>query len=299
MLINIYIKEKKLIKLMKNNLEEAFDKDNDEEEVRKYGIKQKQKKKTYKVVFFLVIILIIVLFVTCVYLFYLFGVVKHENKILKGELRKANIEKNSFKMNLMNVEKQLKELDKKYNNIQEKNSELTIDKTNDIIALNKKINDLEMNNKNLELKNNNLIEKIALLDNDNKKLLNDLEIIKVQFNELNNNYINHINYLKEIQNNYPSLQRNDNEGKVVIGQSDMVNEKMKQDAINIAIRAAQLNNEVGGMAYYIKNEFDSKYEPAWECVVGYDYGASVTHEKESYINFFIGKYKILLFKVPK
>ena len=284
---------------MNNNLEEAFDKDNDEEEVRKYGIKQKQKKKTYKVVFFLVIILIIVLFVTCVYLFYLYGVMKHENKSLKSELRKANIEKNSFKINLMNVEKQLKELDEKYNNIQKKNSELTIDKTNDIIALNKKINDLEMNNKNLELKNNNLLEKNVLLDNDNKKLLNELEITKVKFNELNDNFIRHVNYIKEIQNNYPSLQRNDNEGKIFISQSDMVNEELKQAAINIAIRATELNNDVGGMAYFIKNEFDSKYEPAWECVVGYDYGASVTHEKESYINFFIGKYKVLLFRIPK
>lgn len=284
---------------MNNNLEEAFDKANDEEEVRKYGIKQKQKKKTYKVVFFLVIILIIVLFVTCVYLFYLYGILKHENKSLKSELRKANTEKNSFKINLMNVEKQLKELDEKYNNIQEKNSELTIDKTNDIIALNKKINDLELNNKNLELKNNNLLEKNALLDNYNKKLLNELEIIKVKFNELNDNFIRHVNYIKEIQNNYPSLQRNDNEGKVVISQSDMVNEEMKQDAVNIAIRAAELNNEVGGMAYFIKNEFDSKYEPAWECVVGYDYGASVTHQQESYISFFIGKYKVLLFRIPK
>ena len=281
---------------MNNNLEEAFDKDNDEEEVRKYGIKQKQKKKTYKVV---VIILIIVLFVTCVYLFYLYGVMKHENKSLKSELRKANIEKNSFKINLMNVEKQLKELDEKYNNIQKKNSELTIDKTNDIIALNKKINDLEMNNKNLELKNNNLLEKNVLLDNDNKKLLNELEITKVKFNELNDNFIRHVNYIKEIQNNYPSLQRNDNEGKIFISQSDMVNEELKQAAINIAIRATELNNDVGGMAYFIKNEFDSKYEPAWECVVGYDYGASVTHEKESYINFFIGKYKVLLFRIQK
>jgi dynein light chain LC8-type len=281
---------------MNNNLEEAFDKDNDEEEVRKYGIKQKQKKKTYKVV---VIILIIVLFVTCVYLFYLYGVLKHENKSLKSELRKANIEKNSFKMNLMNAEKQLKELDEKYNNIQEKNSELTIDKTNDIIALNKKINDLEMNNKNLELKNNNLLEKNVLLDNDNKKLLNELEITKVKFKELNDNFIKHVNFIKEIQNNYPSLQRNDNEGKIIISQSDMVNEELKQAAINIAIRATELNNDVGGMAYFIKNEFDTKYEPAWECIVGYDYGASITHEKESYISFFMGKYKVLLFKVSK
>ena len=287
------------MKIMKNNLVEAFDKENDEEEVRKYGIKQKQKKKTYKVIFFLVIILIIVLFATCVYLFYLYGMLKHENKSLKSELRKANIEKNSFKMNLMNAEKQLKELDEKYNNIQEKHSELTIDKTNDIITLNKKINDLEMNNKNLELKNNNLVEKNVLLDNDNKKLINELEIIKVKFNELNDNFNRHVNYLKQIQNNYPSLQRNDNERKVVISKSDMVNEEMKQDAINIAIRATELNNEVGGMAYFIKNEFDTKYEPAWECIVGYDYGYSITHEKESYINFFIGKYKVLLFKVSK
>jgi 16S rRNA C1402 (ribose-2'-O) methylase RsmI len=139
----------------------------------------------------------------------------------------------------------------------------------------------------------------GFLDRENKKIVNELEIIKVKFNELNDNFKRHVNYIKEIQNNYPSLQRNDNEEKVVISQSDMVNEEMKQDAINIAIRAGELNNEVGGMAYFIKNEFDNKYGTAWECVVGYDYGASVTHDQESYINFFIGKYKVLLFKVSK
>ena len=55
---------------MKENLVEGFDKDEEKEEMRRYGIKQKQKKKT-RINLIINIILGILLFLVIVWIFYL------------------------------------------------------------------------------------------------------------------------------------------------------------------------------------------------------------------------------------
>lgn len=46
----------------------------------------------------------------------------------------------------------------------------------------------------------------------------------------------------------------------------------------------------------IKKEFDTKYGPAWHCVVGSHFGSFVSHESRNIIYVFIGNMGVLLFK---
>ncbi|EHA8592077.1 putative dynein light chain 2, cytoplasmic [Cocos nucifera] len=50
------------------------------------------------------------------------------------------------------------------------------------------------------------------------------------------------------------------------------------------------------MAHFIKKEFDKSYGPAWQCIVGTDFGSFVTHHSGCFIYFSIGSLAILLFR---
>ena len=49
-------------------------------------------------------------------------------------------------------------------------------------------------------------------------------------------------------------------------------------------------------AAFIKNEFDRRYNPTWHCIVGRNFGSTVTHESKHFIYFYLGQVAILLFK---
>ncbi|EPS65984.1 hypothetical protein M569_08794, partial [Genlisea aurea] len=44
------------------------------------------------------------------------------------------------------------------------------------------------------------------------------------------------------------------------------------------------------------DEFDSKYGPAWNCVVGTSFGSYVTHSAGGFLYFSIDKLCVLLFR---
>ncbi|XP_022734475.1 dynein light chain 1, cytoplasmic-like [Durio zibethinus] len=50
------------------------------------------------------------------------------------------------------------------------------------------------------------------------------------------------------------------------------------------------------LALALKKEFDSKYGPAWHCIVGTSFGSYVTHSLGGFLYFSIDKVYILLFK---
>ena len=83
--------------------------------------------------------------------------------------------------------------------------------------------------------------------------------------------------------------------KVVVAAADMP-EEMQQDAIDFANQAIEKSEVYKDMAFFIKREFDKKYNPTWHCIVGKNFGSYVTHEKGNAIYFFIGQRAILLFK---
>ena len=285
---------------MKNNLEEGFEQDdNNDLEIIKYGIKQKKNKKAYNIIFILIIILIIIFFITSVWLFYLFNITKAQNKYLKSELRKINLENKTIKTNLINAENQLRELTEKYKNEKDKNYELNINNINETVNLNKKISDLENDKNNIVKEYKKQIEKNLVLEEQNKALINQLKEEKEKNDKLSNDVKVANEHIRKIENEYVFLKRDKNSREVIIVDNKIEDENIEKDIINIATEAINLNSDAGGIAYYIKNEFDNKYEPTWECIVGYDYGYSINYESKKYTLFYLGQYKILLFKIPK
>jgi dynein light chain LC8-type len=55
--------------------------------------------------------------------------------------------------------------------------------------------------------------------------------------------------------------------KAVVKNADM-SEDMQQDAIDIATQALEKFNIEKDIAAFIKKEFDKKYNPTWQCIVG-------------------------------
>nr|XP_054764358.1 dynein light chain 1, cytoplasmic-like [Lytechinus pictus] len=83
-----------------------------------------------------------------------------------------------------------------------------------------------------------------------------------------------------------------------IKNSDMSKE-MEDDAVELALamlRDKQNKPLEKDIAAELKKEFDTKHEPTWHCIVGRNYGSHVTHEKNHFIYFYVGRTAILLFK---
>jgi len=85
-----------------------------------------------------------------------------------------------------------------------------------------------------------------------------------------------------------------------VGSATIKLSDMPKDKENFAILCAQegltkayTEQEV---ASFIKNEFESKYGPTWNCFVGRNFGSFVTHEQNNYIYFYIGQMGIMMFK---
>ena len=46
----------------------------------------------------------------------------------------------------------------------------------------------------------------------------------------------------------------------------------------------------------IKEYFDKKYQPNWNCIVGKNFYSSFSYEEKTYIFFYIGQIAVLLYK---
>jgi len=83
--------------------------------------------------------------------------------------------------------------------------------------------------------------------------------------------------------------------KAVIKNADMA-EDMQNFAIEVATEAMKEKTIEKDIAVLITDAFDKKYNPAWHCIVGRNFGSYVTHETKHFIYFYLGQYSILLFK---
>lgn len=87
------------------------------------------------------------------------------------------------------------------------------------------------------------------------------------------------------------------EPKVDIKDTKM-DEEMQAEAVRVAKRALRTCTTTSDAAKKIKRTFDNEHEPIWECVVGTEFGAHVTHEADEYYTYFyVGRYAVLLFRV--
>jgi len=91
------------------------------------------------------------------------------------------------------------------------------------------------------------------------------------------------------------------EHKAVIEYCTMPYE-MKLIAVDCAKRAMEKYDlhenyeKMLDVAEYIAKEFEKKYTPRWHCLVGTSFTCYVSPDKDCYINFVLGEYKITLFK---
>ena len=138
---------------MKENLVEGFNQDEEKEEMRRYGIKQKQKKKT-RINFILNIILGICLFLVIIWIFYL----------------KNQITQKDYEINILSNQKE-----EMINTLNEGRDEL---------------NRLSLQNQNIQNKAFILLEKCF---NDTSTLRNQIMDLKKEASENeNNNRLNEI-----------------------------------------------------------------------------------------------------------
>ncbi|ROI64782.1 Dynein 8 kDa light chain, flagellar outer arm [Anabarilius grahami] len=82
--------------------------------------------------------------------------------------------------------------------------------------------------------------------------------------------------------------------KTSIRRSDMSDE-MECEALQVALLAVNMYEKNEDIAHYIKTEFNRKHGNYWQCIVG-NFASSVTHNKNSYIDFSVGDENITLFK---
>jgi AAA+ superfamily predicted ATPase len=95
----------------------------------------------------------------------------------------------------------------------------------------------------------------------------------------------------------PITTHGDIDFEAVVKLTDM-SQEMLDFCISNALTAQEDCATEKEMAHYLKNKFDSTYEPTWHCVIGRNFGSYVTHEKTCYAYFYIGQTGILIFKTP-
>ena len=75
-----------------------------------------------------------------------------------------------------------------------------------------------------------------------------------------------------------------------------ITEDMKVRAIEYALQQEKSKQEFEAMAKSLKREFDSKFHPTWQCVVGKNFGSDIGYFDKHMIYFYIGNIAILLWK---
>ncbi|XP_064953076.1 uncharacterized protein LOC135606162 [Musa acuminata AAA Group] len=87
------------------------------------------------------------------------------------------------------------------------------------------------------------------------------------------------------------------EGKAMIQDTDMP-VKMQLQAMSCASEALDLFDvlDCKSIATHIKKEFDLRYGPGWQCVVGSNFGCFFTHTKGTFIYFCLETLNFLIFK---
>ncbi|CAL1534597.1 unnamed protein product [Lymnaea stagnalis] len=83
---------------------------------------------------------------------------------------------------------------------------------------------------------------------------------------------------------------------IPVVKSDDMPAPMRDEALTCAKSAIKLYSVERDIAAYIKKEFDKNHNPTWHCIVGHDFGSTVSHDSKNFIYFFVGELAILLFK---
>ena len=93
-----------------------------------------------------------------------------------------------------------------------------------------------------------------------------------------------------------SAAKKEDKEKVLIIESDM-DDDMQIAAIEIAsydFRSPNVTNQE--IAQKLKETFESKYYPTWNCIVGKSFGCKINAQKKHYLCFQIGSRTVILYK---
>ncbi|KAK7256803.1 hypothetical protein RIF29_30303 [Crotalaria pallida] len=90
------------------------------------------------------------------------------------------------------------------------------------------------------------------------------------------------------------------EGKAVVRETDMP-ENIQNHVMELAHQALDAHEvfDCQSIAHYIKQKLDEAYGPAWNSVVGKDFGSCITHLSGSFIFFRVEMMEFLIFKDGK
>ncbi|KAL5110220.1 Dynein light chain 1 cytoplasmic [Taenia crassiceps] len=84
--------------------------------------------------------------------------------------------------------------------------------------------------------------------------------------------------------------------KATIHCSEMTPE-MESWAVDCAAIALINHASIKHAAAYIKKEFDKRFGPSWQCVVGSSFGSYVSHFEGSFIYFLLKDLTVLLYQI--
>ena len=85
----------------------------------------------------------------------------------------------------------------------------------------------------------------------------------------------------------------------IISSDIIITSEMRKDAenkINELISDKDSINEAE-VSREIKEFFDCKYKPNWQCIIGKNFHVSFSHEENTFIQAKVGKITIVLFKI--
>ncbi|CAK9294472.1 unnamed protein product [Gordionus sp. m RMFG-2023] len=71
---------------------------------------------------------------------------------------------------------------------------------------------------------------------------------------------------------------------------------MQRDAVHFAERAISEHELEKDIAMAIKKRMDVRHNPTWQCVVGKNFGSSISYTAMNFMYFYVGNDAILLFK---
>ena len=77
--------------------------------------------------------------------------------------------------------------------------------------------------------------------------------------------------------------------------ADMMSE-LQEEIEQLAQQALDKYSIDKDIALYIKQELDSRYNPAWHVIVGKNFGSYVTHETKHLIYFYMKQAAFLIFR---
>ena len=108
--------------------------------------------------------------------------------------------------------------------------------------------------------------------------------------------MNAMNASGSINENKSSTSKREGQEKVLIIESDM-DDDMQIAAIEIASKDYHISN-LGNheIAQKLKETFESKYYPTWNCIVGKSFGCKINAQKKHYLCFQIGNRTVILYK---